>query len=318
MPNKNEIEMMIQVSRLYYDSGLTQQQIAAKLAITRQRVSRLLVAAREEGIVRITIYDPTPEDPDLKTRLIEKFGLREVVLTSGEGLNTGLLRTQLGLVAADFLGRVMVAGSVVGLGWGRTLYEVVNSLPRHARQIPVHVVPVIGGTGDMSPYFQVNDLARRFAEAFNGSFRYIYAPAFTQDQSLLESLARSQEIEQLADLWKRLDIAVVGIGHVEFQQVSSMYFSDPITPRAMGELVSLGAVGDICGRFYNDAGEAVTGRTGVIGISLEELSDIPEVVAITGGVEKTRALAGALRGGYIKTLVTDTATARAVLAESNE
>jgi len=56
----------------------------------------------------------------------------------------------------------------------------------------------------------------------------------------------------------------------------------------------------------------------VIGIDLETLKNIPEVIAIAGGSEKVRAVLGALRGGYIKTLITDIVTARAVLAEDSE
>ncbi|MBI4731655.1 MAG: sugar-binding transcriptional regulator, partial [Chloroflexi bacterium] len=77
-------------------------------------------------------------------------------------------------------------------------------------------------------------------------------------------------------------------------------------------------VGDICARFFNIQGEQVLPEMGVIGISLEQLRAIPHVIAIAGGMEKVRALLGALRGGYIKTLSIDTATARAVLAENQE
>jgi DNA-binding transcriptional regulator LsrR (DeoR family) len=42
------------------------------------------------------------------------------------------------------------------------------------------------------------------------------------------------------------------------------------------------------------------------------------VIAIAGGSEKVRAILGALRGGYIKTLITDITTARAVLVEDSQ
>ena len=54
----------------------------------------------------------------------------------------------------------------------------------------------------------------------------------------------------------------------------------------------------------------------MIGIGLDQLRAIPEVIGIAGGMEKVRAVLGALRGGYVKTLITDVATARAVLAEN--
>jgi DNA-binding transcriptional regulator LsrR (DeoR family) len=311
----SEIQRMVQVARLYYDSGLTQQEIARKLGTTRQNIARLLTAAREAGIVRISIYDPTPDDPYLSDQLRQTFNLNEVVLASSEGLDSNLLRSQLGLAAAQYLTSVLAPDSLVGIGWGRTLYEVVNSFSGE-RQVPVHVIPMIGGIGDLSPFFQVNELARRMAEAFGGTFRYIYAPAFTQDPVLLESMTRTREVEQMTELWKHLDIAVTGIGHVEFQKISSMFFAEHISPDVLAELESHGAVGDICGRFFKISGEVVTAGAGVIGIAIEQLRTIPEVVAVAGGLEKVRAILGVLRGGYIKTLVTDTATAQAVLIEN--
>jgi deoxyribonucleoside regulator len=308
---------MVQIARLYYDGGLNQQQIAKRLGMTRQRVSRLLVSAREEGIVKINIFDPTPADPHLKEQLQETFGLHDVVLAPSEGLEASELRSQLGLVAAEYLATVLTAGEKVGIGWGRTLYETIQSIPR-TQQVPVHIVPIIGGIGDMSPYFQVNELARKLAEAFNGTFRHIYAPAFTRDKAILKSLSKTQEVEQLQELWKALDVAIIGVGHVEFQQTSAMYFRDHISPKVLAQLEAAGAVGDVCGRFFNITGKVVSGGNGVMGISLEQLQAVPEVIAIAGGVEKTSAMLGALRGGFIKTLITDTVTARAMLMEFRE
>ena len=63
-PN-NELQMLLQVARLYYERDMTQQEIAGRLNITRQKVSRLLLAARADGIVQITINDPTPGNPGI-------------------------------------------------------------------------------------------------------------------------------------------------------------------------------------------------------------------------------------------------------------
>jgi DNA-binding transcriptional regulator LsrR (DeoR family) len=315
--NRNELQLMVQIARLYYENGLTQEQIAEKLQMYRQRVARLLTSAREEGIVSVNIHDPTPIEPGLIRELQDRFHIHDAIITSSEGLDSNLLRSQLGLAAAAHLVNVPKASDLVGIGWGRTLYEAVNSLPKD-RKVPIHVVPMIGGIGDMTPYFQVNELARRMADAFGGTYRSIYAPAFTQDASIVESLNKTQEVEQMVNLWQSLDIAVVGIGHVEFQQMSSMFFADHISPVVLAQLEAGGAVGDICGRFYNIQGEQIRGPAGVIGISIEQLQHIPEVIAVGGGLEKVRALLGALRSGFIKTLVTDSTTARAVLIESEE
>jgi DNA-binding transcriptional regulator LsrR (DeoR family) len=155
------------------------------------------------------------------------------------------------------------------------------------------------------------------AEAFNGTFRSIYAPAFIPDEQTRNGLVKSQELGTIVQAWNQLNSAIIGIGHVEFQKISSMFFADHISPDNLAKLESKGAVGDILGRFFDSQGEQVEINAGVIGISLEQLKDIPDVIAIAGGIEKTRAILGALRGGYIKTLVTDIETARAVLLQND-
>ena len=315
LQNREDLQLMVQVARLYYESEQTQQQIARRLQITRQKVSRLLSEARTEGIVRISIYDPTPSDPQLGEVLCKTFHLRHAVLTASDGLDNDQLRSHLGMAAAEFLPQMFADDQTVGIGWGRTLFYVVNSLAK-IKQARIHVVPLIGGIGDMAPFFQVNDLARGLAEAFEGTFRNIYAPAFTPDQTTWTGLVKSQDVGTVIEFWDHLQCAMIGIGHVEFQEMSSMFFADHISPGNLAKLEAKGAVGDILGRFYNSNGDPVEINAGVIGISLKQLQAIPEVIAIAGGMEKVRALLGALRGGYIKTLVTDTATARAVLLEN--
>lgn len=317
MNSRDDIQLMVQVARLYHENRLSQKEVALRLNITRQKVSRLLIAAKSKGIVRTVVYDPTPGDSDLGEKLKRSFNLHDVVLASGENLEGNQLRAAIGLAAAEYLKRNLHADQNVGIGWGRTLFETIN-LIRESEQKRINVIPLIGGIGDLSAFFQVNELARQLAGAFNGTYRHLYAPAFVEDDTTLVNLLKTQEIAQTSELWARLDMAVVGIGHVEFQQISSMFFANHITPQTLASLESKGTVGDICARFFDPQGAQVFPELGVIGINLDQLKAIPEVIAIAGGMEKIRAVLGALRGGYIKTLITDTQTARAVLAEHEE
>jgi deoxyribonucleoside regulator len=315
MNNREDIQLMVQVARLYYENQLNQKEVASRLNITRQKVSRLLIAAKSKGIVRTVVYDPSPADSDLGNKLKQLYDLHDVVLTHGENLEGNRLRAGIGLAAAEYLKRTLQADQEVGIGWGRTLFETFN-LIREGGQKRINVVPLIGGIGDISPFFQVNELARQLANAFAGTYRQIYAPAFVEDSSILENLLKTQEVAQASELWKDLDVAVVGIGHVEFQQISSMFFADHITPQTLAQLEAKGTVGDICARFFNIQGTQIFPELGVIGINLDQLKAIPEVIAIAGGMEKVRAIIGALQGGYIKTLITDSRTAQVVLAEN--
>ncbi|MBU0703855.1 MAG: sugar-binding transcriptional regulator [Chloroflexi bacterium] len=307
-----ELEMMLRAARLYYEDGLTQQQVAEELEVSRPQVSRLLTRARAENVVRISIVDPFATFEELESRLAATFGLNEAVVTTGEGLSGESLRRHIGLAAAGYLRNVLNDGLKVGVGWGRTLHAVAGALgdERHAH---IQVFPLIGGMGQVSASFQVNDLARRVAEAFGGTGQALYAPAFVSDPQARDALLRHPDVRMVMEAWDSLDMALVGIGHFAFQRQSSMFFAEYTDASLFQELEQRGAVGDLCGRFFDIQGKHCILEPEVIGISLEQLRALNHVVGIAGGEEKVAAILGALNNGYLNVLITDTDTAQKVL-----
>ena len=312
MSNREEWQMILRAARLYYEDYLTQQQIADELGVSRPTVSRLLTQARREGIVQITIKDPFARSEELETLLAKAFNLKRVVLVAGEGLSGELLRRRLGFATAEYLQHALREESKLGIGWGRTLHSVVEALDVQ-QPLGIQVVPLIGGLGQISASFQVNDLARRLAEAFGGTWQPSYVPAFVADPAALEALLHLTDIEPVLQTWPLVDTALLGIGHFASQQQSSMLFSSYIAADVLQKLELCGAVGDLCGRFFDAQGQQCFEERGIIGISLEQLRALRHVIGVAGGTDKVAAILGALRGGYINVLVTDTITAQAVL-----
>ncbi|MGQ9472491.1 MAG: sigma factor-like helix-turn-helix DNA-binding protein, partial [Candidatus Caldatribacteriaceae bacterium] len=78
MRRSDQPELLIEVARLYYYQHLTQEQVGEALGISRQKVSRLLNRAYEEGIVQIKIAEPSSPLSQVEEKLCQKFGLKEV------------------------------------------------------------------------------------------------------------------------------------------------------------------------------------------------------------------------------------------------
>jgi DNA-binding transcriptional regulator LsrR (DeoR family) len=305
-----DLKTALRAARLYYEDGLTQQQVADELAVSRPQVSRLLARARAEGIVCISIVDPFATCEGIEGRLVEVFGLDQAVVTAGEGLSGETLRRHIGLAAAEYLRNLLVDELKVGIGWGRTLHAVVESLDAK-RRVSIQVFPLIGGIGQVSPSFQVNELTRRTAEAFGGNWQPLYAPAFVAEPQARDVLLRHPDVGKVVGSWDHLDVAVVGIGH--FVHHSSTFVVGYLEEHLLKMLVDRGAMGDLCGRFFDAQGKQCLVEPGVIGISLEQLRALDQVIGIAGGEEKVMAILSVLRGGYLNTLITDTVTAEAVL-----
>ena len=53
----------------------------------------------------------------------------------------------------------------------------------------------------------------------------------------------------------------------------------------------------------------------VIGMDISKLRTVPRSIGIAGGIEKLRAIRGAINGHYINTLITDIQCAEALISE---
>jgi deoxyribonucleoside regulator len=313
VPSREQIQQIALSARLYYDEGRTQAEIAKHLGVSRPKVSRMLQQARDEGLVQISVFDPFATDTQLAADLCEAMGLDRAVVVPGAVADAELARRRLGRVAARLLEETLQPGDVLGVGWGRTLHEVASTLDGKPCG-GLMAVPLLGGFGQMAPSFQVQELTRRFAEAFGGAWRQLYAPAIVEEKAARRTLLASRDVQAILAEWERLTVAVVGIGNALFDAELHRLFANYLDGATLRRLRGAGAVGDLCMRFYDGAGEAVAdGLRGVIGIELEQLRRLPRVIAVAGGEAKAEAILGALRGGYVNVLVTDEAAARPIL-----
>jgi DNA-binding transcriptional regulator LsrR (DeoR family) len=105
-----------------------------------------------------------------------------------------------------------------------------------------------------------------------------------------------------------------GIGRIG-PKYSSFYNTGFVDVWELEKLMAEGAVGDVCGLHFNLRGE-VTGsefESHLIAIPLIDLLQLPIRLGVAGDRGKTFSILGAMHGGYISVLVTDSQTARDLL-----
>ena len=73
-------DLRVRAAWLYYVEGMTQEQIARFMNISRAKVIRLLASARDNGIVRIRIEDRASEQVALERQLVAAFGLADAIV----------------------------------------------------------------------------------------------------------------------------------------------------------------------------------------------------------------------------------------------
>jgi deoxyribonucleoside regulator len=309
---REEIQQMVLAARFYYEDGLTQEDVARELGISRPTVSRLLQKAKEEGIVQITISEPFATNESLADQLANRCGLQAAIVVPAVHKRPELSLKRLGQAAARFLEQTLKPDDILGIGWGRTLHTVSQSLAPTKR--PLLAVPLLGGLDQISPNFQVHEITRSIAEAFGGAWKQFYVPALVSDESTRANLHQTKDVRGLVEIWDTMTTALVGIGNVDFDAEMQMLFAHYLDEKTRARLQAGGAVGDICMRFFDINGNPVDGLVGVTGIGLIQLRRVQRVIAVAGGPEKAEAILGAAHGKYIQELITDDRTAERILS----
>ena len=305
-------KLLYKIARAYYEDDLTQEQIGKRLGLSRIKVSRLLSRAREEGIVQIAVVSPLASHTDLEGQLEARYGLDEAIVVSPTDQGGSDVIRSLGPAAAACLVRRLQGNEVVALTWGTTLLAVVDALPVQ-RWPQMRVVQMLGGLGQPEADVYGADLARRMAEAFGAKLRLIPSPGIVSSRVVRDALLADPQISDTLALGAHADVALVGIGRPTPGSV--VVQAGILDPEALAALQARCAVGDIALRFFDVDGEPVTHEVDerIIGPTLEQIREIPQVIGVAGGADKVDVIRAALRGGLLDVLVTDEESAGKLL-----
>ncbi len=298
---------------LYYFKEQTQAEIAKQLGLSTAKVNRLLRQAREQGLVEITIRTPFQHLSGLETPLKSIFGLKDALVVPAltDEVN-GSLRT-VGRAAASYLLAHIRDGDVIAIGGGTGVHAVVEAL-EVTRPYDVKIVPVLGAVqGQVTT--DVNYLAARLADRLGGKAYQLNAPAFVDTREHRDVLLAMRPVKEILDIARRANVALLGVGAVNDETSRFVQFT-ALTAGDMRKIAeSCHGVGEIGGQIYDINGCSCAREYAdrVIGLTLDEMKSIPFTIGVAAGTYKSLPLYGALRGGYLRALVTDDAAARGVL-----
>lgn len=303
--------MLAMVANLYYNSEMTQSEIANRMYTSRSKISRMLKEARKLGIVEISIKEPWERELNLENELYKRYKLDNVrVVTSKERSQTQIMG-RLAEVSAYYLDSIVKKDMVVGISWGNTLYHIVKYIDaNNKKNIPITVVPIMGASNVKRPERDAMDLAKELASAYGGNYQYIYAPLFVNNKELKDSLIQDDVIKSALRLAKSADVILTSVGSIEYKT-----WENYLGEKTFQLLGKQGAIGHIGGHFFDINGKEIYTKLldRMVGIEFEDLKNCKNVVCVAYGEAKARAVTGTLRGGVINTLIVDSACAEKIL-----
>ena len=299
---EDRTELLIRAAELYYEEGMNQNSIATLLKTSRPTVSRLLDEAKETGVVEIIVHDPIRKDPKLSYALRTKLNLRDaVVVTGAYDYPKALQRCcEAGL---QLFNSIMENNRVLGITWG-AVPQILSTLMKPREYYNVNVVQMVGCLGTGNPNVDGLELAIRMSKRLGGTYSNIYAPIYVKSEVVRDYLVQEPQIEATLRKAMHTDIVLTGIGSMDasttIQEAGYWTDSDRM------DLMSRGAVGHLLARPFDRDGKPVERKEWfVVGAPLEAMKAAEWSIGISAAEFKAEAVLGAIRGGYINTLVAD-------------
>ncbi|HVO44591.1 MAG TPA: sugar-binding transcriptional regulator [Aggregatilineales bacterium] len=307
------LKFLLSVARAYYEQGLSQEEIARGMAISRSQISRYLSEAREMGIVQIRVMDPYDRDVTLAEQLTERFKLRTAVVVPVLSRDDAVLIQMIGMACASYVKQAILPGECLCTGCGRSVRASIAAIRSHPIA-NLTVVQAMGSIGHEALNIDFDELTRAAADAFSARAYYVNAPAIMGSGTAADLERANITIRESLARARAADVFLVGIGSLDRDQLYAR--AGLVSQEELDYLEQRDAVGDICGRFFDIRGVEVlaTFSDRTVGISLRDLVRGRLAIAVAGGREKVMPLRAALCGGWINVVVTDDETARAILA----
>ena len=296
---------------LYYIAGRTQDEIAQTLGISRQAAQRLVALAVAEKLIKFRLDHPLARGLELAHALRSRFDLDPCEVAPRDpraGPVPGIALAAAAVIESYLSHREPL---VLAFSTGRTLLAAVLEVSVTAAA-PHRIVSVVGAMsrdGRASPYEVVMRLgARTGAQCFP-----MPTPVVAETVEERRLLQTQRSFTTLRALAAQATASFLGLSQVGWG--APLHRDGFITDAEMRGLLDAGAVGEIAGWAFDAGGRLVENVTNdrVAGIPLARPAR-PRTVAVAGGAEKVAAILAALRGRLITGLITDEATAEALLA----
>jgi len=298
------------VARMYYEHGLTHQEIATALGLSRVRVTRLLAEARDSGLVEIIVHVDDELFGEEEQALVNRFGLIQAWISPSVADGEKAAKS-LGAVGAGGLINLIEKDSIVALSLSSAVARVVEEIP--SRHIGASFVPVTGSSSGLVHGSNPHELALTMAARTGGRAFHLPSPLLAASGEAATSMYNDPGVREVLELAAQADVLIAGLGGMTQGQGILL---NSIAPDERSELIDGGAVGDIAGRFFTAAGKPVQGKLDarLVGLRLDQLLAIRLRLGVAYGPTKVEALRAALENKLVNILVTDSDTARALLS----
>lgn len=306
-----KINQILRISKMHYELGMSQIEIAKKEHLSKSTVSRLLKSAMDIGLIKISIIEPIHSFCDLEAELLSRFQLKKIAILPDMVHNKEILCLDVCNALAGELPRIIHDNTVIGIAWGNTLSKLSNNL----QSIKPHGLSIIQLNGGFSKALYdtgASNIVRNFVDHCGGEGYLLPAPAIVDTPFIAKTIMTDSSVKRIFNLAKQCQIAIFSVGRISQTSIlSRMGFFSQEEYSSIQER----AIGDVCSHFIDKNGQIACPELDdrVIAIPLNVIKKIPKKILIAVGEEKAQGILACLYGKLVDYLYIDYPTAITLL-----
>jgi DNA-binding transcriptional regulator LsrR (DeoR family) len=308
---RSKLEDAARAGWLYYIAGNTQDEIAKKLKVSRATAQRLVSLCLSERLITFKLEHPIAACMELAARLTEKFSLRYCEVVPTDAVSPASV-TGVANRAAALLESTLRAEkpAIIAIGTGRTMRAAVEQVP--PMDCPNH--QLVSLVGNISPDGSASffDTLARLADLTKARHYPVPLPVFLATETERQQVLKIAPVSRVRALAEKADLRLVGIGQID--QNAQVYVDGFVTRDELLEMLRLGAVAEVTAWAIDTEGRVINGGMN------KRLTSVPLpipaknlTVAAALGPSKVLPIRAALKGRIINGVITDEATAQALL-----
>lgn len=242
----------------------------------------------------------------MELELKHLLGIKKVVIVPGNCDSSPMVKCELGKACAVWMKKLLAGKNIIAVTGGSTMAAVAEELSPELGNKDFLFVPARGGIGP-DVQNQANTICSIMSRNTQSKHRVFYVPDQVSKE-IYESLTNEPDIREVLNLIRSAGMVLHGIG-----DAITMAKRRKTSPEVMNKLISGNAVGEAFGYYFNEEGTIVH-KVLTIGLQLEDLAQIPNVIAVAGGSTKAKAIKAFMKQAPSSTvLITDEGVAKKLL-----
>ncbi|KUP05194.1 central glycolytic genes regulator [Bacillus coahuilensis p1.1.43] len=242
----------------------------------------------------------------MEQKLQTKLGIHKVVVVPGNSDLAPWVKEELGRATAASMKQHLLGKNIIAVTGGSSMASVADHLSNDLPVEDILFLPARGGIGE-DVQNQANTICSKMAVKSGARFKALYVPDQVSKE-VYKSLMKEPDIHEILTLLKSANMVLHGIG-----DAVTMAERRKTKEEDMEKIHRLQAVGEAFGYYFNEQGEVVH-KVPTVGLQLDDLSQIPVVLAVAGGESKAKAITAYMKQAPTNTiLITDEGAATTLL-----